>query len=493
MLILRLLGSPQIRLNGELLDTLPSAKSQALLFYLALNRGPQSRLTLAGLLWPAKSDAEARMNLRQALYQLHRVLPSHIAPTREHVTLNPQAPQEIDVIQFEVELNAGLMGDMTALHAAVDRYRGDFLAGFYVDDAPEFEEWLLVERERLRSLALQALHQLANYHAQRCELGLALQYAGRLLALEPLREEAHQLMMRLLAWDGQVSAALAHYAHCRELFSSELGVEPSAETAALAEAIRAGQLTSDRVVGQIGSLIIPHQLPPQTTAFIGREHELAALAELNRQEQPRLITITGPGGIGKTRLALAYGERHLSQPDRSIFSDGVYFVPLANLAASPDLSIADQICLTIGHALGLEPEHNAGQTAAQPKPALLDYVRDKSLLLLLDNFEELTGGSLLLAEILQAAPQTQIVITSRERLNLYEEHVFALRGLALPEPSAQASSDELAQSEAVQLFLSAARRVRHDFQPRPQDYQVLADVCRFLMGMPLALELAAYP
>ena len=495
MLTLRLLGAPQIRLNGELLDALSSSKSQALLFYLALNRGPQSRLKLAGLLWPDKSDAEARMNLRQALYQLRQALPAYITTAREIAALSPQAPQEVDVIQFEAGLNAGLMGDTTALRVAADRYAGDFLAGFYVDDAPEFEEWLLVERERLRNLALQALHQLASHHADCREIGPALQYTGRLLALEPLREEAHQLMMRLLAWDGQISAALTHYDRCRELLAAELGVEPSPETTALVAAIRSGQLTPDRAQRPPGNLALPRrltpQLPSQPTAFIGRERELAMLADLNRQEQPRLITIVGPGGMGKTRLALAYAEQQLSQPDRSIFPDGVYFVPFANLTASPDLSSADQICLTIGHALGLALEHSAGRVTALLKQALLDYVRDKRLLLLLDNFEELTGGGLLLAELLRAAPQVQVVVTSRERLNLYEERVFTLRGLTLPEANAQAPNDEITKSEAVQLFLSAARRARHDFQLQPQDQHALVEVCRFLMGMPLALELAA--
>ncbi len=491
MLSLRLLGPPQIRLNDRLLDALSSAKSQALLFYLALNRGPQSRLALAGLLWPDKSDAEARVNLRQALYQLRQALPDTIITEREHITLSPEAVQEIDVIQFEAELGVGLVGNVEALHTAADRYDGDFLTGFYVNDAPEFEEWLLVERERLRNLALQALHQLATYYANCREIGLALQYTGRLLALEPLREEAHQLMMRLLAWDGQLSAALAHYDRCRELLATELGVEPSVETTALAEAIRSGQLAPARVVNIPQRPSIPQHLPPQATAFIGRESELAALATLYRQEQPRLITITGPGGIGKTRLALAYGEQQLSQLDRSAFPDGIYFVSFANLTRAPDLSVVDHISLTIGHALGLALERGEEQMTSSPKQPLLDYVRDKRLLLLLDDFEDLAGGSLLLAEILQAAPHVHIVVTSRERLNLYEERVFTLKGLALPDLTAQPSLDEIVQSEAVRLFLGAARRVRHDFQLQPQDYPTLVEVCHFLMGMPLALEMAA--
>jgi DNA-binding SARP family transcriptional activator len=239
MLQLRLLGSPEITSNGQIIHDLSSAKSQALLYYLAMTGRPQSRLALAGLLWPEKSDAQARMNLRQAIHQLHVALPGHIVTTRSTVGLDPSAPLEVDVLLFEALAESGLTGVADRLQAAADRYSGEFLSGFYVAAAP-FEEWMIVERERLCSLAFQILHQISTYYVQRREIRPGLLYTRRLLTIEPWHEETHRQMMRLLAWNGQIGAALAQYQRYRQTLADELGAQSSAETVALYEQIRAG-------------------------------------------------------------------------------------------------------------------------------------------------------------------------------------------------------------------------------------------------------------
>ncbi len=496
MYILRLLGTPQITQDDQPIWDLPAAKSQALLFYLACRGRVQSRLALSGLLWPDKMDTEARMNLRQALYQLRQTLPNIIEASRETIVLRTDAPLAVDVWRFEAEVQAGLQDGGDQLRAAADRYQGDFLTGFFLDNAPDFEEWVLVERERLRALALQAFHQLTEYYAAQGDVGSGLLYARRLLALEPLREESHQQLMRLLASDGQIGAALAQFERCRQLLADELGAPPSTGTVALWEAIKQGQVTLLRPRTLTYPPILPHNLPSQPTPFIGREHELAELDALCHREGARLITIIGPGGMGKTRFSLAFAER-VTTGAVERYPDGVFFVGLANLIPSTELPITDQISLAIGQALGVTSERGV-QGAGLPKQQLLDYLRPRCLLLLLDNFEHLQHGHLLLAELMQAAPQVRIIITSRERLSLYEERVFRLAGLALPELDGTDYSfitsgqfDDLPQAEAVQLFIQAAQRVRHTFQPRPDEWPLLIELCTLLNGMPLALELAA--
>lgn len=481
MLTLRLLGAPQILHDNQPISDLPAAKSQALLFYLACRGRAQSRLALAGLFWPDKSDSEARMNLRQALYQLRQIVPHLLETNRDTIGLVANAPLFVDAVAFEAEARAGLSQNSAQLHAAAERYQGDFLHGFYLEDAPAFEEWMLVERERLRGMALQLFHQLVLLHTQQGDTHAGILYSGRLLALEPLREESHQQMMRLLALDGQMSAALAQYERCRQLLRDELGVAPSTETETLVQMIRQGQVTPSRPQ-PIPLTIIPHNLPPPSSPFVGRERELDALTTLFQRDSARLITIVGPGGMGKTRLSLAFAEQ-CRQHHPDVYPDGIFFVPLANFTPIPELPITNQMSLFMAQTLRLSLD-NTGS----PKSLLLDYLTSRSLLLVLDNFEHLLAGHLLVAELLQNAPKVHILITSRERLALYEERVFTLQGLALPPAAAWGQENS---AEAVQLFMQAARRVRHQFNPSAEEWPALIALCHLLNGLPLALELAA--
>ncbi|MCP4359926.1 MAG: tetratricopeptide repeat protein [Chloroflexi bacterium] len=490
MLSLRLLGTPQILVDGSTLRSLSSAKSQALLFYLAMHgRHPQSRLTIAGLLWPNKTDKEARVNLRQAIRRLRKALPAYIEATRSTVALTQTETIEIDAQQFQIGIRAGLDGDVDALQTAVNLYHDDFLSGFFLDGAAPFEEWMLAERERLRLAAIQGLHQLALNYSEQQSTKPGLAAVRRLLEIEPWREEAHRQLMVLLVADGQISAALAQFEQCRHILAVELDVAPGAETTALYEAIKAENAIV-RHTAASPPPTIPHNLPPPSTTFIGRSRELAGLDNFVTTTQSRLLTIIGPGGIGKTRFMLAYANQFLTDPQQigQHFFDGIYFVSLANLNLSSELSLADQISLAIIRALKLSLETRDGRHTRSAKQQLLDYLRPKKLVLLLDNFEDLPGGYVLVADILRSAPDVQLIVTSRERLNLYEERIFNLPGLALPTLD---EGDTAVQSEAVQLFIRAARRAYHDFTLAEEDQASLIKLCHFLGGSPLAIELAA--
>lgn len=215
-----------------------------------------------------------------------------------------------------------------------------------------------------------------------------------------------------------------------------------------------------------------HNLPKQTPAFVGRERELEAIRALLTTQGVRLVTILAPGGMGKTRLVLAAAEQQLPH-----FQDGVCFVPLA------PLNSPDNMVTTIAENLGLSFD---GSTT--PKEQLLTYLRQRSLLLVLDNIEHLLEGVSLVTDILQAAAGVKILVTSREKLHLSDETVFTLAGLSFPDSE---TSTDVQAYDAIRLFLQSARQARPEFKLSPNDRAALMRIAQLTAGMPLALVLAA--
>jgi predicted ATPase/DNA-binding SARP family transcriptional activator len=473
MLRLHLLGATRILLDDRLIGRELPAKSLALLAYLAMSGRPHSRLFLAGLLWPEKDDQGARMNLRQALRQLRLNLPEYVQATRESIGLNPDLALEVDALQFEAEVRTGLAGDMARLQSAMDRYAGEFLSGFFVDDALDFESWLLLEQERLRSLAMQGLQQLSGYYVSQGDSRRGLPVAHRLLAMEPLHESSYRQMMKLLAWDGQIGAALAQYENCRQILLAELGVEPSPETTALYEEIRSGALRPpeppaafDRTAGQTRP---DYNLPRTFTRFVGRQAEIERLSAWLADPACALITLRGPGGVGKTRLAIEAARHNLSQ-----YPDGAWFVDLAPVNRPENLFLA------LAAGLGMTPP-----AQANIKARVLNHLKDRRSLLILDNFEHLTRSARELMAILQQAPDVQIMVTSRESLNLSAEWLFQADGLAYT------GGPEGQMAPAMSLFVERVGQWRSGSVPGPADLEAIAHICSLLDGMPLAIELAA--
>ena len=244
-------------LDGEPVTVFESDKVRALLAYLAVESDrPHRRETLAGLLWPERSERSARHNLSQALSNLRRAIGSPDASvsfleTSQHaVRLSAESECTLDVSAFaglvagctdhSRDQRATCDGCMEQLQEAVQIYRGDFLEGFSLADSPAFEEWVVVQRERLHRMAIDALQLLCRCHEVRGELDEALHCAWRWVALDPWRERAHREVMRLLAKTGQRSAALRQYETCRRALADELGVEPSQSTTELFQQIRDG-------------------------------------------------------------------------------------------------------------------------------------------------------------------------------------------------------------------------------------------------------------
>ncbi len=481
---LKLLGGFSLRQNGLPVPELKTQKGQALLCYLAVSGKPASRAALAGLFWPDMPEADAHMNLRKVLVRLKPLSP-YLSITRATLALNPHVSPALDVAEFEAHATA--QTNISRLQKAVDLFSGDFLDGFYLDNAPLFDEWVLAQRARLRALALSALDILIAHFSSQAAYATAIHYAQQVLALEPWHEETHRELMRLLALSGQRSAALVQFETCRSCLAGELDVDPAPATVHLYEQIKSGALAGlaiDAARQTMGGPAEPrHNLPVQTTSFVGRERELAALADHLADPNVRLLTILGLGGMGKTRLALAVAAAQLNALHAPrLFSHGVIFVSLARLET------ADQLVPAIAEAVNLR--FLAG---SEQKTQLLDYLRQKAMLLLLDNFEHLRAQASLVDEILRAGARIKILVTSREKLNPQAEQLFLIGGMDLPTPEQAAdetANKPLSEYSAIQLFCARARRVRPDFVLTAEKQRYVLDICRLVHGMPLGIVLA---
>ncbi|MEW6403756.1 MAG: BTAD domain-containing putative transcriptional regulator [Chloroflexota bacterium] len=492
-LALGLLGPMQVLLDNAPITKLRSDKARALLAFLAIEAGvPHRRDTLVGLLWPDCPEQNARHNLRQALFELRTALDKTAASipfllvTRDEIQFNPASDFSLDVTAFNqhlVDCNAHLHKNIetcadcvSRLQEAAELYRGKFLQEFFLKDSAEFEEWALAQREALHQHVLDVLRHLTNHFIEERALQMARRYALRQLQLNPWHEHAHRQLMRVLALEGQFAAAQKQYETCRRMLAEELGVEPSAETTELYEQIRSGSWKSESESSKssaTSNLQFPSSnLPAQLTPFVGRERELVELRQLITQSSNRLITLVGPGGIGKTRLALQAAENQ-----RGTLAQGVAFVPLASIHSM------DAVVLAIADAVGL-----TFYGSNEPRFQLFSYLREKQMLLVLDNVEQILDAVGLFVEILQHAPQIKLLCTSREQLNLQGECVIEVEGLEIP---GSAQSEGFENYDAVTLFLQRARRLRPKFRLAPDERVALVRLCRVVEGMPLALELAA--
>jgi DNA-binding SARP family transcriptional activator len=245
---LTLLGDVHITCGGKPISGFKSAKAQALVCYLAVSGRPHSREELAHLLWGEMPESDAKANLRVTLCNLRTIIGPYIAVDRRNVMLQPLSSRRLDVARFRAILQH-IDDDVTdehlpALREAVALYRGELLHNVYVRNAAAFEEWLRMEREQLRQLAVRAFYLIAMGHAQRGEFAEGVRVATQLLEIEPWNEEAHRLLILLFVRSGRRSAALMQYERCCRALATELGVEPARETIRLYERVRYGNADS---------------------------------------------------------------------------------------------------------------------------------------------------------------------------------------------------------------------------------------------------------
>ncbi|MCP5098081.1 MAG: tetratricopeptide repeat protein [Chloroflexi bacterium] len=470
----RLLGGFSIEENGQPVSGLPSRKAEALLAYLVCHQRPFPREQLADLLWDDRSQDQSLANLRSLLSGLRRKLKPYLVVTRQSIGFNHDASYWLDVTGFAETLQAIPFGtqltesDVTGIETAVSLYQGNFLDGFYVRESHRFEEWVSLTRERYQRLAVKALQQLVDALLTQGQYETGIEYAVRLLEFDPLSEMAHRQLMLLLARSGQRHAALRQYDVCMQLLDSELGVPPATATSVLYERIRASQT-------------MPlHNLPSQTTAFVGRQTEMGELRRVLSAENGRFLTLLGPGGIGKTRLALQTAHQIIDS-NPGMFLHGVRFVSLHTVAD-------EQILVTkMAEMLGV-----SFRGAQSPQMQLINYLHQKEMLIILDDFEQIMGkpqtAVQFLNRLLQQAPLIKLLVTSRIRLHARGERVFDMRGLPFPVKASPVLAESYA---AVRLFIQGARRVQQSFEPDHADMRAIVQVCQLLDGIPLGIEMAA--
>jgi predicted ATPase/DNA-binding SARP family transcriptional activator/DNA-binding CsgD family transcriptional regulator len=455
-----------------------SRKAANLVKLLALAPGHRMhREQVESLLWP--QFGAATNNLHHTMYVARKLLgldpatsSRYLGLRSDEVTLCPQARLWTDVKAFtEAALAANEDREPYAYRAALELYAGDLL--------PEnrYDEWVETRRAELIEMYLSLLVKLSRLHEEREEEEAAIETLKQVVRKEPTREEAHTSLIRLYASCGRRGEALSQYRLLGEILLREFSSGPSPESRSLYEEILAGRFQQPRHISstrQEEHSDHRHNLPLARTSFVGRRREAIEVKRLLAMTS--LLTLTGTGGSGKTRLALRVGhDLH------SIYRDGVWLVELAQ-ASDPE-----QATQALSTALGVREQ--PGQSLMD---TLVHHLRRKKLLLILDNCEHIVEGVATLADtLLRRCRELRILATSREPLDVPGELNWRIPSLSVPEPEHTPKVEDLMRSEAARLFVDRARSRLPTFELTQANAGTVAEVCRKLDGIPLAIELAS--
>jgi non-specific serine/threonine protein kinase len=456
-----LFGSPEFRRDGKVLPLLVTRKTLSLLAFLLLHqRSTHSREKLAALLWGDASDQQARHSLRTALATLRKELGFELfVADRETVQINPDITIWVDALELQKNANTASKGEIRNLQDTIALYRGDLLADFY-------DNWVLRERETYQAVYLDLLLRMTQLMRSRSDYFGAISYAEMILENDSVNERAYQHLIFCHLANGDRDAALRQYEKCRRVLNEELAVEPSPETTALYQWLR--QTPVKAIEARITNLPIP------LTSFIGRTREMARVK--NMMAQARLITLIGSGGCGKTRLAIQVASDLVDS-----FKDGVWWVDFAPLM---DEVLVSQ---TVANVLRVHEVPNTPLCET-----LVNYLRPRNMLLVLDNCEHLMGGIVCLVNsLLSECAELKLLATSRESLDIPGEMILRVPSLSFPMSRQLLPGDKLEEFESVRLLLDRAVTIKADFVLTEANALPVAQICRRLDGIPLAIELAA--
>lgn len=466
----RMLGRPRLELDGQPLTPLMAVKHQALVLHLAADEHPIRRSRLAALLWGRLEPAAARANLRVALSRLRRQMPGVLAIDAEEVGFERTAPIRVDWRELEQIAAAPEAASHEAAVAAVRAWRGPLLDGFELDDAEEFDHWMGASRQR----AARSAAGLRRWLAGTCEAAgrtdEAVEHLRGWLEIDDSDEQAHMDLMRLLAAGGRRTAAIAQYEVCRATLLDRLGARPSADCYALYRHIHADAPQPDAshppdAADRPSTTYAGAALPAAGAGLVGRQAELALVGERLLDPLCRWLSIVGPGGVGKTRLAAAAAERIGRH-----FGGGVLWTSGREWAGERGPEQIRRRAEDLAREIG-------GRRGSPPAVRTL---------LVLDNLETLENARETVGELLAKLPLASVLATSRVRLGGTREWLLELGGLSLDRDATGAA----ASSEAAQMFVACMRRFDTGFELHEHGAAIERLVAR-ISGLPLALELAA--
>ena len=521
--VLRLLGAYQVCAGATPVTDFQSDKVRALLAYLVLEPREHTRAELAALLWPETSDQSARANLRSTLHRLRQTLDAVdpgssdrlLTVSRQSICFNPEAAS-VDVHRFLTAVadaqSISSAVDLDQLEAATALYRGELLSGFGLADAAAFEEWLFLRRELLHQQALVAMHRLTTAYETAGHYERAHVVAGRLLALDPYREETHRQIMRLLARMGQPDRALDQLESLRQLLHQEMGVSPAAETLTLAQQITAGEVgTAPESPLRSGegrhhdhgslaasspatrSTFLDLSEVPMSGSFFGREHERQQIVQWLVQDGCQVVAILGIGGMGKTAL-VAQCLRELAHSGAAPF-DALHWRSLVN---APPL---DELLPPLLQALSRQQLAQIPESVDEQLRLLLGYLRERRVLLVLDNMESILeageAGAFrpgyesygqLIRQLATLEHQSHLVLTSRERPRGYhrlERDGYPVKSLFLAGLDTEAGHQLFAQrgllGDGGQVAMLIAR-----YSGNPLALKLVADTVNEIFGGDMA-------
>jgi DNA-binding SARP family transcriptional activator/predicted ATPase len=510
-LALDLFGGFQAAIDGQIASGFATDKVRALLIYLAVESDRAHRRDfLAGLLWPELPNQDARRNLRKSLHRLREALGQSLSDQlldvdRQSVGLNAQH-LDLDLARLRDHLQQALKHDhshlsacsecMSHLEAAMAIPNGGFLDGFYVKDSSEFDRWQSQHIELAAREVRQLLTLLVEAYESRQDFGQMLTVASHLVELDAFDEPAQMALIRAFALNGDRHEGLTQFDRYRDLLSDELDVAPGEAIQELYQ-----RLQQDQLKPTAPPSIERHGFPNEMTRFFGRQNEIDQVLDRIADPDCRLLSLIGPGGIGKTRLSSEVAKR-VSEQARD-FVDGIYFVPLSSVQQP------ERIAPAVATSLGLEL-----RGSASPQAQVLSALRERQLLLVFDNMEHLLldireaaevglesgsvyqespdGGNTAIefvTDMLERAPGITVLVSSREPLNLVSEWRIYLDGLDYPAKHAGGAA-AAGPAEAVELFQHLADRL-DPVHGACEDPEVISEICRLVEGSPLALEIAA--
>jgi non-specific serine/threonine protein kinase len=453
MLEVSLIGKFEVKYDDKPV-TVSSRAAQSLFAYLILNAGTAHRREkLAGVIWPDIAEEKARAYLRHELWRIRKALPSkskvdYLFADDMNISFNSSAKHWLDVTTLK---NLGEAASIEELIAALSTYQGELLPGFY-------EDWIVLEREHLQALYEQKMARLLELLQSETRWPEILDWAERWISFGQSPEAAYRYLM--IAYDalGDRAKVASTYGRCMQALR-ELDLEPSEQTRAVAFE-RASKLN----------------IPIPLTSFIGRERELKEVADL--LSKSRLVTLTGAGGVGKTRLAIQIVAEILD-----MFPDGVWFLDLAPLS-DPAL-----VPITLASLLGL---HETTDTKSSVIDLLISSFRPRIALVIFDNCEHLVAACAQLVNLLLTSCQDlSVLATSREALRVSGEIPYRVPSLTIPKPDIEFTIDEFSNTDSVKLFAERAAVTSPGFAISPQNALAIAQICQRLDGIPLAIELAA--